>query len=212
MGFYLAYLIWSLTGESRRYDTIIIFAGEEVQRVYYTFKKLFGRFSTTWKKCTVLCRQPFFLRHQKNWSFNIFWSACRRTMIFSCEWSLESVDTFPYPCYVFSTSQKFFRVIQSQTMPQKWPFSSFLEDIELPINIHQGLSKHNNYHLLTFGSVEYDWDVVWVSHLLWKIDMIPNKFAKALVGAWKLTENFFMGLKCRYDIHQNTIFGAILDP
>ena len=41
--------------------------------------------------------------------------------------------------------------------------------------------------------------------------MIPNKFAKALVGAWKLTENFFMGLKCRHDIHQNTIFGAILE-
>ena len=64
----------------------------------------------------------FFLVHQKNWFVNIFWCMCRMNIIFSSEQSLESVDTFPYPCYVFSTSQKFFRAIQSQKIPQKMSF------------------------------------------------------------------------------------------
>ena len=40
----------------------------------------------------------------------------------------------------------------------------------------------------------------------------PKQVCQSIGWCMKAYRKFFVGLKCRHDVHQNTIFGAILAP
>ena len=68
------------------------------------------------------------------------------------------------------------------------------------------VSKLKNHHQLTFGILKSDWDVVWCSRLVLRIDMILRKLTNTYFVYWTPTENFLMTLKVKYHIHKKVIF------
>ena len=70
------------------------------------------------------------------------------------------------------------------------------------------LWKWKNHHLLTLGSIEIDWRIVWSPRLILRIPYAPNKSPKAIRGIKKHTNNFFMHSELKHAEFLRACFGG----